>query len=188
MALPDYIKYGQGTPVIFADTTDYGPAAANNFGSRTHQLDLTSVADGAARQSAKADLGASRDVAYLVIGVFELAATPTAGEFVELYWAPSSSGTAATANVMGVSGSDAAYAGLGSDLANSVAGMQPIGVHKCTDDPTGTVQGSVVNAAFSPASRYGSVIVKNESGAAMHSDAVEMSVVLIPIVVTQTDT
>jgi hypothetical protein len=50
----------------------------------------------------------------------------------------------------------------------------------CTDDPTGTVQSAYIGA-FSPGDRYGSLVVKNESGAALHSDAVEMSVALIPI-------
>jgi len=39
-----------GTPVVWADTTDY----AGDGGARTHQIDLTSLADGAARQGAKA--------------------------------------------------------------------------------------------------------------------------------------
>ena len=47
-----------GTPKAWADTTDY----AGDGGTRTHQIDLTSLADGAARQGAKADLGATHKV------------------------------------------------------------------------------------------------------------------------------
>jgi hypothetical protein len=81
-----------GTPkqISFADHAgDFSPTAANTLevGTPTDcQLSLASVADGAARQSAKVDLGTERAEVYKVRAAFELAATPTAGDVIELYW------------------------------------------------------------------------------------------------------
>jgi hypothetical protein len=178
-----------GTPpqITFADFgTDFSPTAGNDLrhASATDtevQLDLTSVADTGARQSAKVDLGAERGQAYHVRCAFEMAATPTAGEVIELYWAPSQHATAATGNPANVSGSDAAYTGYSSNLADSVKQLQFIGAFVCTVQATATVQVGEVGQ-FEPPERYGSLVVKNESGAAFHSDAVETHVVFDPIV------
>lgn len=186
MALPDNILVQSGTAIVFADTTDHAPATANNLGTRTHQLDLTGVADGAARQSDKVDLGATRAEVYEVLAAIEIAATPTAGEVIEFWWAPSMSGTAGTANPGGVSGADAAYAGYSSNMAAAIRQLQFIGDFVCTAQATGTVQIARVGA-FAPKHRYGSIVVRNESGAALHSDAVEMSVLVSPLAGVVTD-
>jgi hypothetical protein len=172
-----------GDQICFRDVTDFNPTAANDLTQSPTfvQLDLTSVADAAARQSAKFDLGARRAPAYSVMAAFEIAATPTAGDLIELYWAPSPDATAANGNPGGVSGSDAAYAGYSANLAASVKQLDFIGSFICTAQATGTVQVAKVGV-FSPSERYGSLIVKNESGAALHSDAVEMHVVFDPII------
>jgi hypothetical protein len=80
-----------------------------------------------------------------------------------------------------VSGSDAAYSGYSSNLAASVLQLDLIGVFVCTAQATGTVQVAEIGY-FSPSERYGSLIVKNESAAAFHSDDVESHVVFDPIV------
>ena len=171
--------------ISFADhANDFSPTAANDLQFSTPttcQLSLASVADAAARQSAKVDLGADRAQSYAVRAAFEMAATPTAGDVIELYWAPSSSSTAATGNAGGVSGSDAAYAGYSANLVPSVRQLQLIGVFVCTVQITATVQVAEI-ANFVPTERYGSLIVKNESAAAFHSDDVESHVVFDPIV------
>lgn len=178
-----------GTPpqITFADVgADFSPTAANDLRHATAtdtecQLDLTDLADGAARQSTKVDLGENRAQAYNVRCAFELAATPTAGDLIELYWAPSQHATAGTGNPGGVSGSDSAYSGYSSNLADSVKQLILIGVFICTAQATGTVQVGEVGI-FMPTERYGTLIVKNESNAAFHSDAVEGHVVFDPIV------
>lgn len=182
MALPDSILYIVGTQIIFRDVTDYNPAAANKLevGSPTYvQLDLTSVANNAARQSAKADLGANRPPAFDVIAAMEIAATPAAGNVISMYWAPSPISTAANGNPGGVSGSDAAYSGYLSNLDASIPQLQFIGDFVCTAQATGTIQVARVGLLI-PKYRYGSLIVYNKSGAALHSDAVEMHVVFEP--------
>jgi hypothetical protein len=186
MALPDNVLVQNGTAIVFADTTDHSPATANNLGARTAQLDLTSVADGAARQSDKVDLGATRAEVYEVPAAIEIAATPTAGDVIEFWWAPSVSGTAGTANPGGVGGADAAYAGYSANMSAAIKQLQFIGDFVCTAQATGTVQQARVGA-FRPKHRYGTLVVRNESGAALHSDAVECSVLVSPLAGVITD-
>lgn len=175
-----------GTQISFADhATDFvGGAAKTSLeqaGATDVQIDLTSLADTAGRESAKVDLGATRAARYSVMVAFEMAATPTVGEIIELYWAPSPDATAANGNPMEIDGVDAAApSGIGT-LAELVRVCQLIGVFVCNDDITGSVQGGFVGV-FSPAERHGILIVKNESGAAFHSDAVETHIVFNPIV------
>lgn len=180
-----------GTPkqICFADHSgDFSPAAAGDLRVTTDgsfetdcQISLASVANSAARQSAKVDLGATRALMYSVRAAFEMAATPTAGTAITLYWAPSQSATAANGNPGNASGSDAAYSGYSSNLAATVPQLQFIGDFICTAQATGTVQYAEVGI-FSPRERYGSLIVANGSGAAFHSDDVECHVVFDPIV------
>lgn len=177
-----------GTPpqITFRDSTDYSPTAANDLRHASAvdtevQLDLTSVADTTARQSAKVDLGAERAQMYNVRCAFEMAATPTASEVIELYWAPSQHATAGTGNPANISGSDAAYSGYSSNLANSIKQLQFIGAFVCTVQTTTTVQVGEVGI-FDPPERYGSLVIKNESGASFHSDAVESHIVFDPVV------
>lgn len=186
MALPDNILVQNGTAIVFADTTDHSPAANNNLGTRTAQIDLTGVADGAARQSDKVDLGATRAEVYEVEAAIEIAATPTAGDVIEFWWAPSPNSSAAVANPGGVAGADAAYAGYSANMAAAIKQLQFIGDFVCTAQATGTVQVARVGA-FRPKHRYGTLVVRNESGAALHSDAVECSVLLSPLSGTITD-
>lgn len=179
---------GGGAPdqIVFADHAgDFGPTATNDLrdataGNRTLcQLSLASVADGAARQSAKVDLGANWARAYLVRAALEYASGLAAGDTAYFYWAPSQSSTAANANPGGVSGSDAAYAGYSSNLSDSLYHLQYIGALRATAQVTSTVQVGVVGV-FSPPTRYGSLVVVVADD--IHSDDVECHVVFDPIV------
>lgn len=143
-------------------------------------ITLTSVADAAARQSVKLDLGATFATLYRVRCEVEIAATPTAGKTIDLYWAPSSSATAGTDNPANVSGTDAAYSGYSSNLAASVKQLVFIGSHSCTAQATATVQIGEVGA-FRPTHRYGSLVVVNNSGASLHSSATNMQIVFTPL-------
>lgn len=175
-----------GTQITFADHGDdfIGGAAKTSLeqsGSTDAQIDLTGLADGSGRESDKVDLGATRASRYNVMASFEFAATPVTGELVEFYWAPSPDATAANGNPMNIDGADAAApSGIGT-LAELVAVCQFIGSFVCTNDPTAAVQTGWIGT-FSPTERYGILIVKNESGAAFHSDVVESHIVFDPIV------
>lgn len=183
--LPDSFVYTVGNPHVFADVGgDFSPTAANDLRHGTPttvQMVTASLANNTARQSAKADLGANRAPAYEMIAAIEFAATPTAGQVVEAWWAPSPSATAGTANPGGVSGADAAYAGYSSNLADSINQLQFIGDFVATVQVTATVQIAKVGLLV-PRFRYGTLVVRNLSGAAFHSDDVEIHFVLSPII------
>lgn len=175
-----------GTQFTFADhATDFSGGTAGTSleqaGSTDVQMDTTDVADTAARQSVQVDLGATRARQYSLMGAVEMAATPTTGEVIEFYWNASPDGTAANGNSGYATGSDAAYAGGVATLAEGIAQLIFLGTLVCSADATTTVQVAQI-ATFSPPERYGSLIVKNECGAAFHSDAVETHFVLNPIV------
>jgi hypothetical protein len=188
------VQEQDGTPkqIVFADHAgDFSPTAAKDLristdGSKEadYEIQLANLADDAARQSAKADLGENRALEYAVRAAFEFAATPTAGETVELYWAPSHSATAGNGNPANVTGADAAYAGYSANLDASLKQLEFIGPFVATAQATATVQVGEV-AVFAPGERYGSLIVVNRSGAAFHSDDVECHVVFDPIIPEQ---
>lgn len=191
MANKVLVQEQDGTPkqIVFADHGgDFGPTAANDLRITTDgtkelevELDLASVANQGARQSTKVDLGENRAPGYAVRAAFEFAATPTAGNVVELYWAPSPSATAGTANPGNASGADGAYTGYSSNMSAAVKHLIFIGVFVCTAQATATVQVGEVGVLY-PTERYGSLVVRNESGAAYHSDDVECHVVFDPLV------
>lgn len=166
-----------GTPIVFADTTDYS-SSGSGF-SRTHQLDLTSIANGAARQSDKADLGATRAAQFSIIAGIEIDVAPTAGTLIEFYWSSSFSGTAGTGNDGGASGADGAYkAGEEDEWKKQLIHL---GNLVCTADAATTVQRQAIGI-FTPPNRYGQVVVVNKCGQALEGDAVEMYVALVPII------
>lgn len=166
-----------GTPVVWADTTDY----AGDGGTRTHQIDLTDLADGAARQGAKADLGATRAKRYAVTLCVEMAVAPASGATIALYWAASPHATAGLINPGGCTGADAAYTGTAGDsLDDSLPQLQFIGNLILTSD-TDPVLHSQTFTLF-PAHRYGMPVVDNNGGQAMHSDAIECFVALTPLI------
>lgn len=183
--MPNEVLKKVGTQISFADHAgDFAAATKTSLEVATPtdvQLSLASVADGAARESAKVDLGATRAEEYNVTASFEFAATPTTGEVVELYWAESPISAAANGNPMSIDGVDAAApSGIGT-LDELVAVLHYIGAFICTNDATPSVMTAPVGR-FSPGERYGILVVKNESGAAFHSDDVESHVVFSPVI------
>lgn len=167
----------EGTPIVWADTTDY--SATNSGFTRTHQLLLENIANGAGRQGAKADLGDPRPDVYTVIVGFEFQSAPTAGTEVEVYWSSSISGTAGTGNTGGAGGSDAAYkAGEEDEWKRQ---LLYVGSLVATADGNTTPQYQCINSAFVPPARYGMPVVINKSGQSLNTaDAIEMFIALIP--------
>lgn len=189
--MPNKVLFDEfdGTPaqITFRDTTDFNPAAANDLRHASAvdvevQIDCTDLADSAYRQSAKADLGAIRAPAYKLRAAIEFAATPTSGDPVYFYWAPSQHATAANGNPGNATGSDAAWDGYSSDGDVVVAQLEFIGTFVNSGEATTTIQKAEVGILV-PASRYGMLIVRNEAGAAFHSDMVETHFVLDPVYV-----
>src|SRR4051812_38996299 len=74
-----------------------------------YAITLNALANNAARQGVKGDLGALRADDWMMNCEFEWSVAPTAGSVVEVYWSPSPNATAGTQNDGGASGADAAY-------------------------------------------------------------------------------
>lgn len=181
-----------GTPkqIWFASASGNSITAANDrrdptSGNRTFcKITLASLANSTsestgARQSDKVDLGAVRAPMYRVTGVFEFAATPTAGNVVEAWWSDSQSSTPGNANLGGASGVDGGYSGYSSNITASLRQCQPIGEFVVTAQVTTTKQIRFIGVLV-PFARYGSLILWNKSGAAYHSSDVECHVVFDP--------
>jgi hypothetical protein len=166
-----------GTAIVWADTTDYSSTVSGL--TRTHQIDLTSVGAGAARQGAKADLGAKRAAHMAVLVAVEMATSATKGEVVDYYWSTSPSATAGNANAGEASGADAAY----TITDSPERGLIYLGSLYLTTSATTTVlYGCVGVLDTRTCDRYGMPIVINRTaGDAFMTDAVEMYVALVPI-------
>jgi hypothetical protein len=163
-----------GTLLVWAHDADYVPAM-------DYELDLTSLADGAARQGVKGDLGALRAAQYRMEVWVEMDVAPASGATVDIYWAASRSATAGTNNPAGTTGADAAYTGTAGDsLDDSLKQLVFIGSVVLTSDDAPVVQRMVFT--FVPPLRYGMPVVDNNSGQAFEGDAEEMAIKVIPII------
>lgn len=178
-----------GTQVRFFVTGSFSPADSGSdytIGTPSPDVALTlaGVLDGEGRQSAKVDLGEKRPAAYEVLGCVDFTGeTPDAVGRVDYYWAPSTNATQANGNVAANSGADADApdGALGSiTLAEFLLQCQFIGTLSTHDG--GSVQCGLVSERFEPSSRYGQLIVVNESGVAFEGDDVEAHQVFNPIV------
>ncbi len=175
------VKVTETTPIVWADLTDYSSTVSGL--TRTAQIDLTSVASGAARQGDKVDFGATRHSRYVVFMAIEIASLAASDEEIVLYLSGSPHATAGNANPGGASGADSAYTGTAGDsIADSVKQLQRIGSLVTTADNTPTVQyQKIATVEGDDLMRYNSpVLVDNSSGALM-TDAVEMFIAFIPI-------
>ena len=159
--------------------TNYTVGTPNDAGVLT----LTGVLDTEGRQSTKVDLGTTRAARYSVFGTIDFTAlSPSATGSIDYYWAPSASTTAGTGNIAGNSGvdGDAPDGALGTiTLTEFVLQCQFIGSLRTHDG--GVVQNGYVGT-FSPAERFGQLVVVNNGGATFMADDVEMHQVMNPIV------
>jgi hypothetical protein len=170
-----------GTPIVWADTTDYNPAAGVIW-ARTHQLDLTSLATTAAQQGAKADLGATRAAAFTVRLCPEFDVAPASGLQIAVYFSLSKSATAGLDNPGFLTGADAAYTGTtGDSIADSVKLMNGPYVYNTTSDVAPISLPANIGILYAT-ERYVSPVVFNiATGQAFEGDAVEMFLALDPI-------
>lgn len=170
------ITVADGTPIVWAHGDDWG-AGKHGFGEENYEIDLTSLADAAARQGVKGDLGATRAPTYTVMVGFEIDVAPaTSGAWVDVFWSSSMSGTAGTGNSGGATGADGAYA----DPTEWTRQLTYIGALKLTADAAPVVQIGVINEAFVVPTRYGMPVVVNRSAQEFEGDAVEMFIALVP--------
>lgn len=182
MVLPDFLKFTEGNAIILGNSSAHSPSdPKNNLGTITNELSLASVANDAARQSAKFDFLDDRPPMIMLSAALEFAATPTAGKTIEFYIAYSLSATAGQANPGNVTGIDSAWTGYNANVDTSKVHFERIGVMPVTANITPIIQVATGIGFFIPKTRYASLVVVNKSGAAFHSDNVEMSVALTPV-------
>ncbi len=171
----------QGTPIVWADDTDY-PGGSQVGGTRTHDLDLTGMLFGVARQGIVADLGASRSLEYSIsLAVeFKTGEAPESGETADLYWGPAVSASAGFQG--GLVGTEGAYIGTAGDsLADSLLQLMFIGSISLTADAVGVVQRDTW--IFSPPTQFGQPVIVNSTDAEDFNlaDAEEMYVRMVPL-------
>lgn len=173
-----------GTQLLFNVSGSYGPATLNDLriGSPTDVVfDFTSIATLNAEQSTKADFTANRAPEYAVHAALEFATAPAIGETVDFYWAPSVSGTAGQGNPGYATGATGPYTGTPGTLAEGLAQLMYIGSMVMGEDATGTIQMAFIGI-FSPPTRYGSLVVVNNTSDSSHSDVDEQAVSFTPII------
>lgn len=180
MTLPDDFKLKIGSAIILGNAGTHSPAAANNLGAITDEINVTNLAAGAARQSAKFDFGATFDEIQTLAACVEWETNPEVAntDYLEFYMGFSPLAAAANANPGGLSGSDAAYTGYAAgSLAASLRQLTPLGV-MMMDNVINTDQAQIDTDiyTFRPSERYGILVVVNKANAAaLHSDVIETS-------------
>jgi len=156
----------QGTPIVWA-------ASGGDYA-----ITLASIADDAARQGVKGDLGEHFAERYAVLLEINLDVAPTAGETIELYWAASLDNTTFPG---GASGTDAAYKAGEEDEWKKQ--LLLIGVLVVTNDADTVVQRQLF--VFSPPARYGCPVIVNKSGQAFEGDDDSHKITFTPLIRVQ---
>ncbi len=112
MAQTGSVKIAERISYILADANDW--SGANGWSATIDaQFDLSGLAAGAYRQSAKLDLGALWDKDLLIRIMVEMQVDPAAGELLSLSADWTQDATAGTGNAAGLTGVDGAYTGFG---------------------------------------------------------------------------
>jgi hypothetical protein len=140
-----------------------------------YAITLASLANGAGRCGQKCDLGAAMAARYAFAVEINLDAAPTAGNLIEVYWAPSHDGATFPG---GATGTDAAYKAGEEDEWKKQ--LMLVGCVVVTNDADAVVQTQVF--VFAPPARYGCPIVVNKSGQAFEGDNDAHRITLTPLV------
>jgi|DEB0MinimDraft_6_1074348.scaffolds.fasta_scaffold64931_1 hypothetical protein len=171
MALPDSVKQVTGTSYIFAYDTDWAGGSNNWSDTVDAEINLTNLSNAAARQSAKLDLTANRDLEYLVEAHIETDADATDGGTIDVYAGYSGSATNVNDNPAELQGQDLAYSGgTNGVLAGGLRQLEYIGslVLQTLNDTDAEPQVGVIGR-ISPSKRYMMIVVVNNSGVALGS-------------------
>ncbi len=164
MSLPDYFLREVGTAKSWkASGGDYG-------------LTCTSVTNGNGRQGAKGDLGQYRVTSWIPFVTFSVGSAPTAGVEIEVWWAPSDSGTAGTDNPGGTSGTDATFNTTPNEYKQQLIFLGSL----ILSNNAGTGIQKQYLPAFVPPTRYGMPVVVNQSGQTMGGTAGDHTITMIP--------
>jgi hypothetical protein len=164
MALPDTIGLKAGTAKVWASTGgDYA-------------ITLTSLANDAAREGVKGDLGANWALRQNVFVETKMASAPTQGNQVEYYWCASTSATAGTDNPGNLTGADA-----------SVSNPDQVKLQLIFLGPLNLSNGIGTGAQKTrfdlfPPTRYGFPVPVNKSGVALSSTAADHKITVAPAI------
>lgn len=181
------LLYVSSTPaLIFRDATDFNPTSGVSLlgddDTAMVQLDLTGLAAGAYRQSAKFDFGKRWAEQWIMMAAIEPASAPTAAGTVAFRIGYSNNAAAGVNNVGNLSGVDAAYVGYGAAAGDATEVVsQTVLIGTLTFGADADVQVGMIGTPFTPLMRYGSLVVWNNLSVALAADAVEMSVQLFPL-------
>ena len=181
--MPTEILRKTGTPIVWA-ASDFNGAVSGY--TRTYDLDLDSLADAAARQGIRGDLGAARADIFHVYAGIELNVAAAAGAAIYYYWSESISATAGVGNTGFCTGVEGAYTGSeDGTIATSVKQLTLIGVFPLEVDAEGSSEDSVQIAKVGELPlplQYGQPVVWNESGQAFQADGIHSFIALVPII------
>lgn len=173
MAVLGTFKRVAGTPKTIksssGDATMAFASLANTNGTSTGAV-----------QSSSFDFGANWDQDWVIETEFEHAATPTAGQTVDIHCFY---GSASGAGKAGTSGSSGAYTGYANNINACVGDNSYIHSHRATGNATTTVQ-KPEGSTFRPRNRYGNFVAVNRTGAALHSTETNQLIRLTPLVDT----
>lgn len=133
-------------------------------------ITLTSLANGAGREGAYNDFGATFPARVHVQVKLDFNVAPTVGNTVDIYFASSLDGSTFDGEV---TGADAAY-----DDENSMRRLMFVGSLVCTADTDPQYQSWVF---FLP-SRYGTFIVSNQSGQALTATGTDQVLTATPLI------
>jgi hypothetical protein len=157
---------------------DATPVTWKNTGG-TYALTLTSLANNAAREGAKGDLGAVHAARYMFRLELELAVAAAVGAVVELWFSTSPNATAGTDNTsVVITGADAAWAPA-SGVDDNKHQLTFIGALVCSDAAAGT-RFRQEFIAFLP-TRYVVPVIVNKSGQALSATAANSFLTVIPL-------
>jgi hypothetical protein len=143
--------------------------------SGDYAITLTSLANAAARQGVKGDLGSFWRHRWAVLLSSSVASAATAGNLLELWWAGSPSATAGTDNPGGANGTDASFGTPGEYKFQ----LQRVGSLYLSNNAGTGIQRQTFD--FFPRFRYGMPILVNSSGQALGATAADHEIRLVPL-------
>ena len=161
--------------------TKSGTAITWKASGGTYGLTMASIANDAARQGAKGDLGALRAARYSFLVENNMDVIPNAGRTLEYWWSSSPSATAGTQNTGACSGTDSAYTGsTGGSIDETKAQLQYVGVLVLTPDADTVIQ--IQEFIFFPLQQYGMPVLVNKSGQALEGDDDSHRITVTPLI------
>lgn len=163
MALPEYFKVAQGTIKSWKSS------------GGDYTLTLTSLANDAAREGGKGDLGSTWARRWAVLFTSSVGSAATNGREVELWWGPSTSATAGTDNPSNLTGVDAALSNPDEVKVQSIF----VGSLVLSNARGTNVQKTWLT--FFPPTQYGTPFVVNKSGQTLGGTAGDHEVRLVPV-------